>query len=119
MLIEFKIHVDGSGGVTAVPASANAVNPALPNEKVLGGTYRAAGATTTSPVATKGGSAPTDGPGAGMPTGSGSGSGNVFVIGPIVICGSVPGQTNAGGAAPTDGPGAGGPKTGSHTSASK
>jgi hypothetical protein len=119
MLIEFKIHLDGSGGATVVPASANAVNPALPSEKVLGPTYGAAGATAATPVSTKGGSAPIDGPGAGTPTGSGPASGMVFAIGPIVICGSVPGQTTPGGSAPIDGPGAGGPKTGSHTPASK
>jgi hypothetical protein len=109
MLIEFKIQLDDSGGATVVPASANAVNLALPNETVLGSTY---GATAASPVATKGGAAPIGGPGTGQPTGSvsSSGSGTVFVIGPIVICGSGPGHTGPGGAAPIGGPGTGPPK---------
>jgi hypothetical protein len=115
MLIEFKIQLDDSGGATVVPASANAVNPALPKETVLGSTYGAAGATAASPVATKGGSAPIGGPGTGPPTGaiSSSGSGTVFVIGPIVICGSGPGHTGPGGAAPIGGPGTGPPKVNS------
>jgi hypothetical protein len=115
MLIEFKIQLDGSGGATVVPSTANAVNPSLPRETVLGSSFGAAGATAASPVASKGGDAPIGGPGTGPPTGSvsSSGSGTVFVIGPIVICGSGPGHTGPGGDAPIGGPGTGQPKASS------
>jgi hypothetical protein len=109
MLIEFKIQLDGSGGATVVPASANAVNPALPKQTVLGSTFGGASAVAAS----KGGDGPVDGPGGGPSTGSvsSSGSGMVFVIGPIVICGSGPGHTGPGGDGPVDGPGGGPPKS--------
>ena len=102
MLIEFKIQLDGSG-TAKVTQAEEAVNPNAPPEKQLG--------TFFVPVAGKqGGAAPVDGPGTGTPAGQSSGSGMVFVIGPIVICGSGPGHTGPGGAAPVDGPGTGGPK---------
>jgi hypothetical protein len=110
MLIEFKIQLDGSGGATVVPASANAVNPALPKNVELGSAFGATGATPGA-HGQKGGAAPIDPPGTGTPTGavSSSGSGMVLVIGPIVICGSGSGQ-GPGGAAPIDPPGTGKPK---------
>jgi hypothetical protein len=103
MLIEFKIQLDGTGAAKVTQAEA-AVNPNAPPEKQLG--------TFFVPVAGKaGGSAPIDGPGTGQPgASSSSGSGMVFVIGPIVICGSGPGHIGPGGSAPIDGPGTGPPK---------
>lgn len=104
MLIEFKIQLDGTGAAKVTPAEA-AVNPNAPSQKQLG--------TVFTPVAAgqKGGSAPLgDGPRGGKPTGvsASSGSGMVFVIGPIVISGSGPGETGLGGSAPLgDGPGGG------------
>jgi hypothetical protein len=108
MLIEFKIQLDGSGGVTtAVPASANAINSTLPAKVELGSAYGAATASTQ-----KGGDAPGADPGTGPPQGvtSSSGSGMVFVIGPIVVCGSGPNHTGPGGDAPGADPGTGKPK---------
>jgi hypothetical protein len=103
MLIKFEIQLDGSGGATVIPAPANAVNSALPKETVLGSTFGAAGAATASPVAKKGGDAAVA-PATGASTGaSSSGPGTVFVIGPIVICGS--GHTGSG----KTGPGGDGP----------
>lgn len=104
MLIEFKIQLDGSGAATVTQAQA-APNPSLPKQHELPVSFVATGA-----GGTKGGDAPVDGPGAGTPSGTSSGPGMVFVIGPIVICGSGPGNTGPGGDAPVDGPGAGGPK---------
>ena len=103
MLIEFKIQLDGTSAPKVTQAEA-AVDPNAPTEKQLGAFF--------VPVAgKKGGSAPIDGPGAGQPGAtSSSGSGMVFVIGPIVICGSGPGHIGPGGSAPIDGPGAGPPK---------
>ena len=104
MLIEFKIQLDGTGADKVTQAEA-AVNPKAPTEHDVG--------TFFVPVAGKaGGSAPIDNPGGGKPTGmSGtSGSGMVFVIGPIVICGSGPGHIGPGGSAPIDNPGGGPPK---------
>jgi hypothetical protein len=108
MLIEFKIQLDGNGGATVIPASANAINPALPREAVLGSAFGASGA-----AAAKGGEppAPPEGdPGTGKPTGGSpsSGSGTVFVIGPIVIFGSGTGGA-PGGAPPGADPGTGKP----------
>jgi hypothetical protein len=98
MMIEFKIQLDESGTPKVTKAEA-AVNPSAPPEKQLG--------TFFIPAGKPGGAAPVDGPGTGTPTGVSSGSGMVFVIGPIVICGSGPGETGRGGAAPVDGPGTG------------
>jgi hypothetical protein len=116
MLIEFKIQVEDSGGATVVPTTANTISSTSPVTGELGPATDAttpstttANPTATNPTATKGGkggSAPIDGPGTGPPTGVASGP--VFVIGPIVIFGSNPGQ-NPGGSAPIDGPGTGKP----------
>jgi hypothetical protein len=104
MLIEFKIQLDGSGAARVTQAEA-AANPSAATHKELGTVFVPAAA------GPKGGSAPLgDGPGGGTPTGVSSGSGMVFVIGPIVICGSGPGETGLGGSAPLgDGPGGGPP----------
>jgi len=104
MLIEFKIQLDGSGGATVIPVSANAIDSALPREAVLGSTFGATGGAAASSVAKKSRDAPVH-PVSGMPTGaaSSSGPGTVFVIGPIVICGS--GQAGSG----KTGPGGDGP----------
>jgi hypothetical protein len=114
MLIEFKIQLDENGGATVIPASANAINPNLPKELQLGSFAGAPAAAAARAAAQKGGAAPIDPPGTGLPPGavSSSGSGMVFVIGPIVICGSGPGHSGPGGAAPIDPPGTGKPKAG-------
>jgi len=114
MLIEFKIQLDGNGGATVIPASANAINPNLPKELQLGSVAGAPAATGAGAAGQKGGDAPGADPGTGPPSGvsSSSGSGIVFVIGPIVICGSGPGHTGPGGDAPGADPGTGKPKTG-------
>jgi hypothetical protein len=103
MLIEFRIQLDGTGTAKVTQAEA-AINPSAPAEKQLGSFF-------VAPAAGKpGGSVPIDGPGGGRPSGSASsGSGMVFVIGPIVICGSGPGETGMGGSVPIDGPGGGKP----------
>jgi hypothetical protein len=132
MLIEFKIQLDNNGGVSILPAIASplpgvplqkqlaahipqpanpgaqppqAANPgAQPPQAADAGAQKAANALPAADAnAQKGAGAPTDGTGTGGP----SGSGMVFVIGPIVICGSGPGHTGPGGGAPTDGPGTG------------
>lgn len=122
MLIEFKIQLDNNGGVSVVPAIAPAL-PGAPLQKVLAahipqpanpgaqppqaadaGAQKGADALPAADVnAQQGGAAPVDSPGTGGP----SGSGMVFVIGPIVICGSGPGHTGPGGGAPVDSPGTG------------
>jgi hypothetical protein len=94
MLIEFKIHLDGSGGATVTQGSANAMSPGLPAHKQLAGAY------VSSPVANAQPAMPT--------SPAGSGSGTVIVIGPIIICGpgqAGPGQTGPGGDAPLVDPG--------------
>jgi hypothetical protein len=113
MLIEFKIQLDQSGGATVIPASANAVNPALPATAQLGSSYPGSGAVGSGAGGQKGGDAPLADPGTGQPSGIGSaaGSGMVFVLGPIVICGSAPNLTGAGGDAPLADPGTGKPKS--------
>jgi hypothetical protein len=116
MLIEFKIQLDDNGGATVVPASVNTINTALPKEVQLGSAVGAAGAAASGAVAQKGGDAPLADPGSGKPSGvsSSSGSGIVFVLGPIVICGSGPNHTGPGGDAPLADPGTGKPnKSGS------
>jgi hypothetical protein len=58
---------------------------------------------------------PLGNPGTGTPStgvASSSGSGMVFVLGPIVICGSGPGHTGPGGAVPLGNPGTGKPNGG-------
>ena len=102
MLIEIKIQLDGNGAAHVTQAEA-AVNSSLPNQKQLDTAFPAA-------AGQKGGSVPIDPPGSGKPTGVSSGSGMVFVIGPIVICGSGPGETGLGGSVPIDPPGGGPPK---------
>jgi|SRR5580698_3512268 hypothetical protein len=98
MLIEFKIHLDGSGGATVTQASANAVNPGLPAHKQLAGAYVPNPGANAQPVIPP------------SPAASGSVSGTVIVIGPIVICGpgsgqAGPGPTGPGGDAPLVDPG--------------
>jgi hypothetical protein len=121
MLIEFKIQWDDGSGATVVPASASSIDSSAPKTVQLSSSASSPAATAPSPVGAKPTAVPTDGPGPGPHPGAGAGagvalgSGTVFVIGPIVICGSAPGQTGAGGAVPTDGPGTGTPKTGSET----
>ena len=121
MLIEFKIQLDDNGGVSVVQAPAIA-NPNLAAQKQLAAVYPATAHAAARGVAAKGPAAakdqpggngpPVDGPGTEAPPAGLSlspGSGMVFVLGPIVICGSGPGQAGAGGAAPVDGPGTGAP----------
>ena len=109
MLIEFRIQTDDNGGVNVVDAQANP-NPNLPAQKHLGAVF---GVNPAAPPgkAQPGGDAPVGDIGAGkppvVPPSSSSGSGTVFVIGPIVICGSGPGHTGAGGDAPVGDIGAG------------
>jgi hypothetical protein len=98
MLIEFKIQLDGTGTAKVTKAEA-AVNPSAPPSKILGTSFAQA-------AGQKGGSQPLGDPGGGTP-GVSSGSGMVFVIGPIVICGSGPGETGAGGSQPLGDPGGG------------
>jgi hypothetical protein len=103
MLIEFRIQMDENGGVNVVQAQATPLPNSQP--KQLGAAF-AQNPTATVPAAAgkPGGDAPiiTD-TGAGKPpTGvaAHAGSGMMFVIGPIVLCGSGPGHTGAGGDAP-------------------
>jgi hypothetical protein len=109
MLIEFRIQLDDNGGVNVVQAQANA-NPNLPGQQRLPVAYFAPGTAAPNPAANKGGSGPIDGLGMGAPTGAASsGSGMVFVLGPIVICGSGASPAGPGGAGPIDGLGMGKP----------
>jgi hypothetical protein len=104
MLIKFEIQMDDNGGVNVVQAQANP-NPNLQGPQQLGVVYP--GPVAANPK--KGGAGPIDGLGTGAPSAtplsSGSGSGMVFVLGPIVICGSGPGHTGPG----NTGPGGDGP----------
>jgi hypothetical protein len=108
MLIEFKIQLDDNGGVNVVPAQANG-NPNLQGQQQLGVAYVTPGHSAPNPVAKKGGDAPLSDTGTGLPSSQGSGSGMVFVLGPIVICGSGPGHTGPGGDAPLSDTGTGAP----------
>jgi len=134
MLIEFKIQLDNSGGATVIPASANAINPALPSQKQLSAAYTPS-ATNPAAASKAGGDAPLSDTGTGLPspaaggdaplsdTGTGSpsngvlssGSGTMFILGPIVICGSGPGHTSPGGDAPLSDTGTGMPNGGGQT----
>jgi hypothetical protein len=103
MLIKFEIHSDGSTGarVAQVPEDSDA-NPNLPNDQKVSAVYTArAGGSSAQPNSD---------PGTGAPgVHSSSGSGTVFVIGPIVVCGSGPGHTGPGGgpSQPNSDPGTG------------
>jgi hypothetical protein len=110
MLIEFRIQMDDNGGVNVVQAPANA-NPNSPGQQRLPVAYAAPGPAAPNPAANKGGSGPIDGLGMGAPTGAeSSASGMVFVLGPIVICGSGgAGPAGPGGSGPIDGLGMGEP----------
>ena len=92
MLIQFTIQVD-KDGVKIAPAAPNQVTGAS-SPQLLGPHFHAPG-----------GGPPTNGPGGGPPT-NGPG-GIVFVVGPIIICGSGAGQTLVAGGPPTNGPGGG------------
>jgi hypothetical protein len=107
MLIEFKIQLDDNGGVNVVQAQANP-NPNLPAQKQLPAGFVAQGPVAPNPFG-KGGDAPLSDTGTGLPSSRGSGSGMVFVLGPIVICGSGPGHTGPGGDAPLSDTGTGAP----------
>jgi hypothetical protein len=118
MLIEFRIQLDGNGGATVVQAQASP-NPNSPSQIQLPQAYVSPVQTAQNPAPAQnpalaqnpkprpGGAAPLDDPGTGLPTGTrlSSGSGPVFIIGPIVIFGSGPDQSDPGGAAPLDDPG--------------
>jgi hypothetical protein len=109
MLIEFRIQTDDNGGVNVVQAQANP-NPSLPAQKHLAAAF----VPNPANAAKTGGDAPVDGLGTGKPPVipsllPSSGSGTMFVIGPIVICGSGPGHAGPGGDAPVDGLGTGNP----------
>jgi hypothetical protein len=107
MLIEFKIQLDDSGTPKVTQAEA-AINPNLPAQKQLSESFPGAATLKPAVQSKKGGSAPVGDPGTGSPGGVASGSGMVFVIGPIVICGSGAAD-KAGGSAPVGDPGTGGP----------
>ncbi len=102
MLIKFEIQLDGSSGAVVVqpvaqdPAAQNQVPQNQAAQKQLPDAF----------TANAGGDPPVKGPGTGPPSGpSSSGSSMLFVIGPIVICGSGPGHTGtAGGDPPVNGP---------------
>jgi hypothetical protein len=109
MLIEFKIQLDGNGGASVVPVQSNA-NPNSPRHQLAAAFPPAPIGPAADANVKKGGDPPVDGIGTGAPSSlSSSGSGTVFVIGPIVICGSGPGHTGPGGDAPVDGLGTGKP----------
>jgi hypothetical protein len=140
MLIKFEIQLDGSTA-TVTQAQIKA-SPNLPGQVQLPATYVAPGPVAPAPVAQAGGSPPLGNPGGSAPLGnpggsaplgnpggspplgnpgggasstgveSSSGSGMVFVLGPIVICGSGLGQTGPGGAPPLGNPGGGKPNGG-------
>src|SRR4051812_37492296 len=103
MLIEFRIQLDGNGGVSVVNAQA-APDPNLPRSVQLRSAYVAPAHAALNP-ATKlraGGAEPFDNTGTGGPLGRPMPSspmqaspGMTFVIGPIVINGSVPAQNYA------------------------
>jgi hypothetical protein len=111
MLIEFKIQLDGGATPTVTQAEAVA-NPDLPTQKQLGAAYTKPASVLHSAAQTRpGGSAPIGDPGTGQPTAiaSSSGSGTVFVVGPIVVFGSGGERTGPGGSAPIGDPGTGKP----------
>ena len=104
MFIEFKIHFDGKGGASVVPTPADAPQTS-PAEKLLGPKY--------IPPA-QGLSLLANAQGIGQPPTPGLGM--VFVVGPIVVCGSGPGHSHTGGGvvgASVSGPPADPPTTGS------
>ena len=111
MLIEFKIQLEGNGTATVTQADA-APNPNAPVQKNLAETYVAPSSAAQQSVAKtgRGGDGPQSDPATGAPMSSGSGM--VFVIGPIVICGSGPGHTGPG----HTGPGGDGPQSDPATS---
>jgi hypothetical protein len=130
VLIEFKNQLDGSAQATVASPQANAVQNS-PEHKLLGPAYVAAPAAAKARaggdvplIGPPGGDGPLIGPPGGNPPligppggGAPSGSGSVFVIGPIVVCGSGPVHTGAGGDAPLIGPGTGPPKSAAPESA--
>ena len=110
MLIEFKIHLDGSGTPTVSQADA-AADPSLPAQKQLGATFVKPSSAVQKAVQKPGGDQPLTDPGTGQPNRvASSGSGTVFVVGPIVIFGSGAGQIGPGGDQPLTDPGTGKPK---------
>jgi hypothetical protein len=131
MKIEFQIELDDNGLVSVNSAPPN-VDQNAPRQAQLPNTYVAPAsvgqavakpaeppANPAQPVAgtqppareNRGGAAPIPDPGTGNsgPAMIASGSGLVFVLGPIVICGTGPSHTGPGGAAPIPDPGTGGP----------
>ena len=112
MVIEFKIQLDDNGGATIIPAQTNG-NQNSTAQKQLSSAFSAQSTPAPTPVP-KAGDGPLVGPGTGLPAGVGApaGSGMVFVLGPIVICGSGPGHTGPGGDGPLVGPGTGKPDGG-------
>jgi hypothetical protein len=102
MVIEFKIQLDDAATARAFTAQA-VTNPNLPAQKLLPAAFHTPAAAAPAASA-KGGAAPqeppTDAPASDVGTGSPSavipsipGSGMVFVLGPIVVCGSGPGHS--------------------------
>ncbi len=122
MLIEFKIQLDDSGGASVVQGDSTP-DPSLPSQQQLGPAYLAptVAAKQPAPATGAGGSAPVGDGGTGKPTatstvtppssglGLSSGTAPIFVIGPIIIFGSGPGQSGAGGSAPVGDGGTGKP----------
>ena len=109
MLIEFKIQLDGTGALQVTSPNNNNTSQVAAVSKAsaqheLNDVYTArAGAGPVDPISTGG------------PGPSPSGSGTVFVLGPIVICGSGPGHTGPSGGGPVDGIDTGGPVDGIDT----
>jgi hypothetical protein len=106
MVIEFKIQLDDAATARAFTARA-VTNPNSEAKKLLPAAFHAPAAAAPA-AATTGGSAPagaqeTDAPLSALGTGAPSavipsipGSGMVFVLGPIVVCGSGPGHSGLG-----------------------
>jgi hypothetical protein len=112
MLIEFKIQLDDNTGVVTLQPDANG-NQNVAAVKHLPQVFSgAANEKEKGAEKEKGGDGPLKDPGTGPPHSQGysSGSGMVFVLGPIVICGSGPGHTGPGGDGPLKPPGTGAPE---------
>jgi hypothetical protein len=134
MKIEFQIELDDNGQVS-INSAQPSVDQNAPRQAQLPHAYVApanVGQTVANPVEppinpaqqvasaqapareNRGGSPPIPDPGTGNPGPAmiASGSGLVFVLGPIVICGTGPSHTGPGGSAPIPDPGTGAPSSG-------
>jgi hypothetical protein len=92
MMIEFRVQLGDGGAVVVQAPSSNP--PVVPQAKQLGAHNAPQSGNPPGNIGPGGNPPGNIGPGGNQP---GSGSGMVFVLGPIVICGSGPAHTDTGG----------------------